>query len=295
VGNNLDGQRVRQYLGQEVRSLLEAYRQFETLLPSSSSKGAAHRGEDGRYIESLVRTYLRRLLPASLEVATGFILRPAVKTGNNGRERKGEGDAHSTQLDILVFDSANYPVFQRFGDSIIAPPEGVIAIISIKKNLRERDVVLECKALRQAAKLCRLLDASDRPMRGPFLALLGVQSYIQKSWIETPAWMFEQIQEAYSGEPVPTFDEVVGYVGTLNDVSVFKARPQNDEVRSAKFQYIEHKADEQHWSLQLILTGILSVLFDPNRNFRRRPGFSAFPPGRKSDAVLGELEVAGLR
>src|SRR5262245_17489219 len=176
MGKNLDGQRVRQYMEQEVRALLETYRQFETLLPSASSQGAAHRGEDGRYIESLVRTYLRRLLPTSLEVATGFILRPAVKTGNNGRERKGEGDTHSTQLDILVHDSVNYPVFQRFADSVIVPPEGVIAIISIKKNLRDKDVVLECQALRQAARLCRVLDASDTPMRGPFLALVGMQS-----------------------------------------------------------------------------------------------------------------------
>ncbi|MEA2560092.1 MAG: hypothetical protein QOH06_1596 [Acidobacteriota bacterium] len=295
MAKNLDGGRVRQYLGQEVRSLLEAYRQFETLLPSGFSKGAAHRGEDGRYIESLVRTYLRRLLPSSLEVASGFILRPAVKTGNNGRERKGDVDTHSTQLDVLIYDSAHYPVFQRFGDNIIVPPEGVVAIISIKKNLRDKDVVLECQALRQASKLCRLLDASDRPMRGPFLALLGVQSYIQKKRVETPTWMFEQIREAYSGESVPTFDEVVGYVGTLNDVSLFKARPQGEEVRSAKFVYIKHKQDEHHWSLQLILTGILSVMFDPTRNYRRRPGFSAFQPGRQHDDEVGELEVVGLR
>lgn len=295
MGKNLDGQRVRQYLGQEVRSLLEAYRQFETLLPSSSSQGAAHRGEDGRYIESLVRTYLKRLLPTSLEVATGFILRPAVKTGNNGRERKGEADAHSSQLDVLVYDSINFPVFQRFGDNIIVPPEGVVAVISIKKNLRDRDVILECQALRQAARLCRLLDASNQPMRGPFLALLGVQSYIQKKRVETSSWIFEQIREAYSGEPVPTFDEVVGYVGTLNDVSIFKARPEGDEIRAARFVSIQHKENEHHWALQLILTGILSVLFDPTRNYRRRPGFSAFEPGRKHDAELGEIEVAGLR
>ena len=39
---------------------------------------------------------------------------------------------HSTQLDIIVYDSAKYPIFQRFGESVIVPPEGVVGIISVK-------------------------------------------------------------------------------------------------------------------------------------------------------------------
>ncbi len=113
----LDGKRVREYLAAEVRALVAAYRQFETLLPAREGLGAAHSGEDGRYVESLVREYLQKLLPSTLEVSSGFILRPSVKTGINGRERKGSEDENSTQLDIIVHDSANYPVFQRFGES----------------------------------------------------------------------------------------------------------------------------------------------------------------------------------
>ena len=65
---------------------------------------------------------------------TGFILRPAVKTGTSNKSRKSETDQHSTQLDIIVYDSHHYPIFQRFGDNVIVPPEGVIAIISVKKK-----------------------------------------------------------------------------------------------------------------------------------------------------------------
>jgi hypothetical protein len=77
----MDGSRVREHLGSEVQALVTTYEQFAKLVPHKTTDGAAHRGEDGRYVESLVRTYLRKVLPTSLEVTSGFIMRPAVKTG----------------------------------------------------------------------------------------------------------------------------------------------------------------------------------------------------------------------
>ena len=90
----------------------------ETLLPSPNSEGAEH-GEDGRYVEVLVRSYLQKYLPKDLEVLTGFILRPAVNSQNT-RNRKNEADQHSTQLDIIVYDTGTYPVFQRMGETVDA-------------------------------------------------------------------------------------------------------------------------------------------------------------------------------
>ena len=67
-------------------------------------------------------------------------------------------DSHSTQLDILIYDSAKYPIFQRFGENVIVPPEGVVGIISVKKNLHENDIIHEAQALKAASKLCRCVD-----------------------------------------------------------------------------------------------------------------------------------------
>src|SRR5260370_10812545 len=120
----MDGTRIQKYWSSEIDALVATYRQFETLIPSPDSEGADHRGEDGRFVEDLLREYLCRYLPSGLEILTGFILRPAVKTGEDGSERKKDSDANSTQLDIIVFDSASYPVFQRFGNSAVVPPEG---------------------------------------------------------------------------------------------------------------------------------------------------------------------------
>ena len=75
----MDGKRIQEYLSKEAKALLTVYRQFQTLLPADNEDAAYHKGEDGRYIESLISEYLKRYLPKDLEVLTGFILRPAVK------------------------------------------------------------------------------------------------------------------------------------------------------------------------------------------------------------------------
>lgn len=59
----MDGHRIQQYWSHEMEAMLETYRQFEILIPAKGRKGAAHCGEDGRYVETLIREYLKRYLP----------------------------------------------------------------------------------------------------------------------------------------------------------------------------------------------------------------------------------------
>lgn len=75
----MDGKRIREYWSNEMQALLDTYKQFQVLIPAENRNGADHNGEDGRYVETLIREYLKRYLPKDLEVLTGFILRPAVK------------------------------------------------------------------------------------------------------------------------------------------------------------------------------------------------------------------------
>ena len=77
----MDGRRIQSYWSNEMQAMLDTYKQFQTLISAENIDGAAHNGEDGRYVETLIREYLKRYLPKDLEVLTGFILRPAVKTG----------------------------------------------------------------------------------------------------------------------------------------------------------------------------------------------------------------------
>lgn len=292
----MDGKRIQEYWTKEVDALVETYRQFEKLIPSPDSKGAQHPGEDGRYVEDLVREYLERFLPKDLEVLTGFVLRPAVKTGESGKERSSEIDRHSTQLDIIVFDSGVYPVFQRFGNSVIVPPEGVIAVISVKKHLHDGDIKSECCKLLDVAKLCQTIRTNNREdkVRGPYLSLLGIASSIEKKRTETLSWIFGQMQAAYANVDDLKFDQLVGFVGALNEWSIFKRRPPSS-AKQAEYVGFKHKDGESHLGLQFLLTGILSVYYDPTRKNIRRPGYTAFPSGRPHDKALGSVPCLGLR
>jgi len=292
----LDGERIQNYWSDEVDALVRTYRQFEKLIPSERVDGAAHPGEDGRYVEDLVREYLQQFLPRDLEVLTGFILRPAVKTGETGRERSNDQDRNSGQLDIIVYDSAAYPVFQRFGNSVIVPPEGVVAVISIKKHLNDDDVLHECGELFDAASLCQTLRSNDidDKVRGPFLALVSVKSKIDKKRTDNLVWIFQKVQEAYAFKADVTFDQLIGYIGALDEWSIFKRRP-NNQSKAAEYVGFNHQPNESHLGLQFLLTGILSVYYDDSRRTVRRPGFTAFPSGRPHDKNLGEISFTKLR
>ena len=264
----MDGSHIRRYLSQEVNALIATYKQFEAL--------AKHSAEDGRYVEFLIRSCLKKFLPGGLDVSTGFILRPAVKTGIKGTERRGEKDQTSKQLDILVFDGARYSSFQRFDNAMIVPPEGVVGIISVKKTLKSTDIKKECESLLEAAELCRTFDVKDESRRGPFLALIGME-YSRKTKI--PESIFEKISSAYNGSSKPFFDEVVGSVGVITEGSAYKARPSKSP-KSARFAWHAHKKDdERHLALQFLIKGISSVYYDPTRSDLRHPGFTAFASG----------------
>lgn len=287
----MDGTRIQEYFANEIKSLLAVYKQFQTLLPDTKQDAAAHKGEDGRYIESLIKEYLKKFLPKGLEVVTGFILRPAVKTGINNRLRKSDVDKHSTQLDIIIYDSAHFPVFQRFGDNVIVPPEGVVGIVSVKKKFNDVDFANEAKALKNAAHLCHYTDEKNMRIRGPYLAMIAMDS-IEKKKTPTQEWIFSKIKSVYDVKE-DTFDDAIGLIANISGWSIFKRRPAKTKNQAA-YVYLNHRGGEEHLGLQFLLTGILSVYYDPTRNFRERPGFTAFPSGRPHDALLGKIDLLQL-
>ena len=81
----MGGERIERYWAAEMRSVMEKYRQFEMLIPADSGRGAGHSGEDGRYIESILKTTLKKFLPEELEILSGFILRAGVSSPDSGK------------------------------------------------------------------------------------------------------------------------------------------------------------------------------------------------------------------
>ena len=56
----MDGKRIQNYWSNEMQAMLDTYKQFQILIPAENRNGAAHNGEDGRYVETLMREYLKR-------------------------------------------------------------------------------------------------------------------------------------------------------------------------------------------------------------------------------------------
>lgn len=292
------GARVRSFFNSECKALHALYKNIETLIPSAIRAGAAHTGEEGRYIEALVRSFLNKHLPKELEALSGFILRPSAKVGIADRSRRvTEDDAHSSQLDIIIYDSANYPVYERFEEFVIVPPEGVVAIISVKKNLYKGQIDAEFSKLAEAALLCRTTTEDGLHRRGPGTALLSFGNKLDakkefKDWVTD---MFTSIQAIHKGH---FFDQCISSIICLDSLTVFKKRPNSETEFDNKATYVafDHsKEDDWHFGLQFLLTGILSGHYHPSRNREKRPGFTSFPSGRSHDLELGSIDVLSLR
>ena len=78
-----------------------------------------HWPTDGSFKESVLRSVLRRHLPESLFIGTGFIV---------------TATDCSTQIDLLIVDKEHPRLFWD-GDLIIVTPEAVKAVIEVKTGL----------------------------------------------------------------------------------------------------------------------------------------------------------------
>lgn len=289
------GQRIRDFFGAEVKALMDSYRNIETLIPAQNRSGSAHTGEEGRHIESILRSFLNRHLPANLKALSGFILRPATKTHRNRRERIKQGDEHSTQLDVIIYDVANFPIYEHFEEFVVVPPEGVVGVVSVKKNFYKSQLVNEIEVLSNVVRLCRHRNPAGTPVRGPNVALLTFSNCEPGSTEDNVAdFIFKTISDR-SGEI--EFDQLVGQVVILDSLTVFKARPELDgeDVKPAQYITFKHKDNQEQLGLQFLLTGILSVFYDETRFTIARPGFTSFQSGKSQDRILGTIPVKGLR
>lgn len=285
--NTGKGLRVRDFFAIEADTLLQRYKVIETLLPHDKTRGAAHRGEEGRYIEALVRTFLNKHLPANLRAVSGFILCPATKTGVQDTARVTEyPDRHSSQLDIIIYDMDAYPVFEQFEEFCIVPPEGVIGVISVKKTLYDQDIGDEIAALKGAADLCRV---SGR--RGPFTALVAFAAK-EANDTKLNERIFTAVRAVHAEA---AFDPMVNEVSVLSRTCIFKTRIDNGGDAGARYIAVDCRT-ETHIPLQRLLQSLMSVYYDPTRmDEKQRPGFASFRQRTFADASeLGYVPHSGM-
>lgn len=266
------GKRIRDFFELEARSMIHKFRVLETLIPNSRTKGAAHRAEEGRYIESILRDFLNRHLPSGIRAVSGFILCPSTKRGDFDLNYvENHPDKHSRQIDIIVYDFANFPVYERFEEFCIVPPEGVLAIISVKKTLYKSELHGEINSLTSAAELCI---SKDR--RGPHIGLFAfsVESTNRETIINC---CFESLKTDSSKK---SFELLINEISVLQNFVIFKWRKEHSE-RYGFAKYVNINCEMRgHIALQRLINSILSVYYDSSRQVRgQRPGFVSFERG----------------
>ena len=107
---------------------------------------------DGQWKESVIRSVLRRYLPSSFAVGSGFVI---------------SEDGTSTQIDVLVYDGSG-PLLFRDGDFVIATPDVVAAVIEVKTRVRPTDVRGIIEKLHNIAELFRKQARWPKPFIGLF-------------------------------------------------------------------------------------------------------------------------------
>jgi len=90
--------------------------------------GDANWVEEGRYKEAVLVNVIRRFLPSSLSVGTGFVIK------SENRHARDERITVSKQIDVIVYDNG-IPVLFSEGDFIITTPRNVRAIVEVKTKV----------------------------------------------------------------------------------------------------------------------------------------------------------------
>jgi hypothetical protein len=110
-----------------------------------------HSGELGTGREEIIREFLRKYLPKKFGVSTGFVF-----------DAKGN---ISKQVDIIIYDNTNNPVFEVAGGKQFFPCESVVCVGEIKSSLTSK------QEIHKAFENIRSVRVLDRSGNGENFAL----------------------------------------------------------------------------------------------------------------------------
>lgn len=101
----------------------------------------AHRGESGRRREDELRAILQDFLPRRFAVSSGEAV-------------SATGEV-SHQLDIIIYDALETPVFDRGPSSVVIPIEGLLAAVEVASRLDSSKLAQDAAKLGQLKRMTR--------------------------------------------------------------------------------------------------------------------------------------------
>ncbi|PGS49894.1 DUF6602 domain-containing protein [Bacillus sp. AFS041924] len=118
-----------------IDKIIYLYNKIRTLTPRN-----VQNYPEGNYREYLLIEHLRKILPSTVEVGTGFIIDENYHTTN--------------QIDIIVYDANIAPLF-RSGDLVVVVPKSVFGIIEVKTTHYPNKLNEELKKANQNFELIK--------------------------------------------------------------------------------------------------------------------------------------------
>lgn len=106
----------------------------------------------GAWKETVLRSVIRRHLPASLHIGSGFVISES---------------GLSTQIDILIYDDSG-PILFRDGDLVIVTPDVVRAAIEVKTRISKQDLPEVLTKIDTLARLLHKTPGHPSPFFGLF-------------------------------------------------------------------------------------------------------------------------------
>ncbi len=114
----------------------DVYDYIEKILEKAPSN--TQFGPEGNYRESLIRSYLKEILPQPSAIGTGFIV--------------NEHNLSSKQIDIIIYDPRIAPLF-KLDELVVVVPEAVYGIIEVKTTHRKSNYSEELNNANSNGKL----------------------------------------------------------------------------------------------------------------------------------------------
>ncbi|WP_157659733.1 DUF6602 domain-containing protein [Burkholderia ubonensis] len=175
----MDKSTFRNFINGEHDSLLSSIDLFRTLLPHQERDASIHSGEEGRFIELALSQYLREKLPQGIGVGSGFVIDVA-------------GGWSSKQIDIILYDAANFAPVMRYGDAVVVPVQSVVGVLSVKRTLYKSQLANELLALTEIGSY-----AGGRGFPKPYLGIIAF-GHEKKKFEKVVLETFDGIKNHYS-------------------------------------------------------------------------------------------------
>lgn len=161
--------RHNEYFRQKVIELYSKLQQAKNMVPN-------HNLYYGLLAESILRVFLRDVLPMRIGVCQGFI------------EQKGK---LSQQCDIIIYDQLNYAPIYSYGEIQVIPSDSVIAVVEVKVSITSESFQSTLVAFERLAQM-GIMNKYMFIYEGPAIKTLEKYFYPQRT----------DSDKVYVGEPL---------------------------------------------------------------------------------------------